>query len=220
MGWGGDHEVIKRQGFQRNFVTNEFREIETKFRQEYVSQVSFRTLIQSRVFTYVFTPRYTQRRNFYLCTGKYEIFNALSLLPFFRLLIFILIFLFRVESMKAVSCVEKKTSPMRNACFPKQELVQERTKSKSRSKTKYIQTATPPPPFYQQEQFQVVSHNRASPSKVVVNSNDTKFNPPLFSLVNTFKVQIFTIEYCLTTKTHYSMDLSLQLIHNWNTNLV
>ena len=40
---------------------NEFREIETKFRQEYVSQVAFRTLIQSRVFTYVFT-RYTQRR--------------------------------------------------------------------------------------------------------------------------------------------------------------
>ena len=40
---------------------NEFCEIETEFRQEYVSQVSFRTLIQSRVFTNVFT-RYTHRR--------------------------------------------------------------------------------------------------------------------------------------------------------------
>jgi hypothetical protein len=53
---------------------------------------------------------------FYHLHGKELNFNTLSLLPFFRLLVVF----FRVESMEAVNCVGKKTSPMRKLCFPKQ----------------------------------------------------------------------------------------------------
>ncbi len=64
------------------------------------------------------------KRQFLSFARKELNFNMPSPVPFFRLHIFMIIFLFRVESMEAVNCVEKKISPMRNACFPKQFLLE------------------------------------------------------------------------------------------------